>query len=348
MLVVMKMGASSEEIEDVVRQIESRGLKANPIPGSQRTAIGITGNLGVVEAGLFESLGGVLEVIQVSHPYKLVSREFKSADTVVEVGDVKIGGSDLVVIAGPCSVESYEQTQRIAQAVKTAGAHMLRGGAYKPRTSPYSFQGLGLEGLKILRRVGEETGLPVVTEALDIDVLDLVCEYADMIQIGARNMQNYTLLRRVGRSGKPVLLKRGMNATVTELLLAAEYIMDEGNSEIVLCERGIRTFADHTRNTLDVSAIPAVQKISHLPILADPSHAAGNRETVPPLSRAAIAVGADGLMIEVHDRPEEALSDSNQALRPQQFTELMDEMRRLAGTVDRRLSSPVGQSPLKP
>jgi len=341
MLVVMRMGASGEEIEDVVRQIESRGLKANPIPGTQRTAIGITGNLGVVEPGLFESLTGVLEVIQVSHPYKLVSREFKSDDTVVRVGDLGIGGTDLVVIAGPCSVESLEQTQRIARAVKAGGAQMLRGGAYKPRTSPYSFQGLGLEGLQILRQVSDETGLPVVTEALDIDVLDQVCEYADMIQIGARNMQNYTLLRRVGRSGKPVLLKRGMNATVTELLLAAEYIMDEGNSEIVLCERGIRTFADHTRNTLDVSAIPAVQKISHLPIIADPSHAAGNREKVPPLSRAAVAVGADGLMIEVHDHPEEALSDGSQALHPQQFSELMGEMRRLAATVDRRIPDPV-------
>ena len=346
MLVVMKMGASGGEIEDVVRQIESRGLKANPIPGTQRTAIGITGNIGVVEAGLFESLAGVLEVIQVSHPYKLVSREFKSEDTIVKVGDVEIGGTDLVVIAGPCSVESFEQTQRIARAVKAGGAQLLRGGAYKPRTSPYSFQGLGLEGLKILRQVGEEMGMPTVTEALDIDVLDSVCEFADMVQIGARNMQNYTLLRRVGRSGKPVLLKRGMNATVTELLLAAEYIMDEGNSEIVLCERGIRTFADHTRNTLDVSAIPAVQKISHLPIIADPSHAAGKREKVPPLSRAAIAVGADGLMIEVHDHPEEALSDANQALHPDQFRDLMQEVQRLAGTVDRSLPTPVSQRPL--
>lgn len=346
MLVVMKMGASGDEIEDVVRQIESRGLKANPIPGSQRTAIGITGNIGVVEPALFESLAGVLEVIQVSHPYKLVSREFKGEDTVVRVGEVAIGGPDLVVIAGPCSVESLEQTRRIAQAVKAAGAVMLRGGAYKPRTSPYSFQGLGLEGLQILRQVGDETGLPVVTEALDIDVLDQICEYADMIQIGARNMQNYTLLRRVGQANKPVLLKRGMNATVTELLLAAEYIMDEGNAEIVLCERGIRTFADHTRNTLDISAIPAVQRISHLPIIADPSHAAGNREKVAPLSRAAIAVGADGLMIEVHDHPEDALSDGNQALFPRQFEELMHEARRLAGTVDRQMAEPVNSGSL--
>lgn len=348
MLVVMKMGATGEQIEGVVRQIESRGLKANPIPGTQRTAIGITGNLGVVEPGLFESLQGVLEVIQVSHPYKLVSREFKGTDTIVRVGDVEFGGTRLAVVAGPCSVESLEQTRRIAQAVKRSGADVLRGGAYKPRTSPYSFQGLGLDGLKILRQVGEETGLPVVTEALDIDVLDHVCEYADMIQIGARNMQNYTLLRRVGRSGKPVLLKRGMNATVTELLLAAEYIIDAGNPDIVLCERGIRTFADHTRNTLDVSAIPAVKKISHLPIIADPSHAAGSREKVPPLARAAIAVGADGVMVEVHDHPEEAQSDANQALLPEQFNDLMDEMRRLAGTVDRELSAPVSEPSPQP
>lgn len=346
MLVVMKMGASRKEIEGVVQKIESHGLKANPIPGTQRTAIGITGNIGVVEPALFEPLSGVLEVIQVSHPYKLVSREFKEADTIVRVGDVEVGGPDLVMMAGPCSVESFEQTQRIGRAVKEAGAHMLRGGAYKPRTSPYSFQGLGLEGLEILQRVGKEVGLPVVTEALDIDVLDQVCEYADMVQIGARNMQNYTLLRRVGQSGKPVLLKRGMNATVTELLLAAEYIMDQGNSEIVLCERGIRTFADHARNTLDVAAIPAVKRISHLPIIADPSHAAGKREKVLPLSRAAVAVGADGLMVEVHDHPEQALSDGNQALEPDAFVELMKEIRQLASAVNRRMTAAVGRQPL--
>ena len=343
MLVVMKMDASREDIAGVVEQIESRGLKANPIPGAQRTAIGITGNIGVVEPALFESLEGVLEVIQVSHPYKLVSREFRPEDSVVDVGDVQIGGSDLTVIAGPCSVESYEQTAAIATAVKAAGAHILRGGAYKPRTSPYSFQGLGTEGLEILARVGEETGLPVVTEALDIDVLDAVTEYADMVQVGARNMQNYTLLKRVGRSGRPVLLKRGMQATVTEMLLAAEYILDQGNPNVVLCERGIRTFADHTRNTFDISAIPAVQKISHLPIIADPSHAAGQRDKILPLARAAVAVGAHGLMIEVHHQPERAMSDGNQALLPDQFDRLMDEVRVIAEAVDRAGASPVGQ-----
>lgn len=339
----MKMGASATQIDGVVEQIESRGLKANPIPGAQRTAIGITGNIGVVEPALFESLPGVLEVIQVSHPYKLVSREFHQGDSVVDVGGVKFGNGEVVVIAGPCSVESYEQTARIARAVKAAGARMLRGGAFKPRTSPYSFQGLGLEGLEILAKVGRETDLPVVTEALDIDVLDQVAEYADMIQIGARNMQNYSLLKRAGRSGRPVLLKRGMQATVTEMLLAAEYIFDQGNADVVLCERGIRTFADHTRNTFDISAIPAVQRISHLPIIADPSHAAGKRTKILPLSRAAVAVGADGLMIEVHDKPEEALSDGNQAILPHEFEQLMAEVRDIATVMNRHVASAVEQ-----
>jgi 3-deoxy-7-phosphoheptulonate synthase len=337
MLIVMKMDARPEQIDGVVLKIEAHGLKAHPIAGAQRTAIGITGNIGVVDRGLFESLPGVLEVIRVSHPYKLVSREFKPADTVVEVGGVAIGGPGLAIIAGPCSVESFDQTLRIARKVQAAGAHLLRGGAYKPRTSPYSFQGLGEEGLKILARVREETGMPIVTEATDIDVLDRVAEIADVVQVGARNMQNYTLLKRVGRCGKPVLLKRGMTATVTELLLSAEYILDEGNPRVILCERGIRTFADHSRNTLDLSAVPHVKRISHLPIIADPSHASGERGKVDPLSRAAVAVGADGLMIEVHDRPEEALSDGNQALLPEEFEALMEALRQLAPVVDRSL-----------
>ncbi len=346
MLVVMRMNASPDEIEGVVSRVQSHGLKASPIAGAQRTAVGITGNTGVVEPGLFESLPGVLEVIQVSHPYKLVSREFRAENTVLEIGGVEIGGRDLLVIAGPCSVESYEQTLRIAKLIKAAGGHLLRGGAFKPRTSPYSFQGLGLEALKILARVREATGLPVVTEALDIDVLDEVAEYADIVQIGARNMQNYTLLRRAGQCGRPILLKRGMNATVTELLLAAEYILDQGNEQVILCERGIRTFTDHTRNTLDVAAIPAVKRISHLPIIADPSHAAGQRDKVLPLARASVAVGADGLMVEVHDRPGEALSDSNQALLPDQFAELMEEIRLLAPVLDRQLPSQASHRPL--
>jgi len=337
MLIVMEMNATPEQVEGVVRRVEAKGLKAHPIPGAQRTAIGITGNLGEIERGIFENLPGVIEVIRVSHPFKLVSHEFKPTETVVRVSGVDIGGRNLVVMAGPCSVESYEQTLRIARHVKAAGAHILRGGAYKPRTSPYSFQGLGLEGLKILSRVRHETGLPVVSEATDIDVLDAVAEHADIVQIGARNMQNYTLLRRAGTCGRPVLLKRGMTATVTELLLAAEYILDQGNPDVILCERGIRTFADHTRNTLDVAAIPEVKRISHLPIIADPSHASGKRNKVLPLSRAAVAVGADGLMVEVHDQPEKALSDGNQAILPEEFATLMEEVRLLASVLARNL-----------
>lgn len=340
MLIVMQMGAGAEQVEGVVRKIESLGLKAHPIPGVQRTAIGITGNLGEVDPVLFGSLRGVLEVIRVSHPYKLVSREFRPDDSLVRVGDQTIGGRNVVVMAGPCSVESYEQTLRIALRVKAAGGHILRGGAYKPRTSPYAFHGLGLEGLKILARVREEVGLPVVTEAIDIDVLPAVAEYADMVQIGARNMQNYSLLRRAGRCGKPILLKRGMSSTVDELLLAAEYILDQGNPDVVLCERGIRTFADHTRNTLDLSAITAVQRISHLPIIADPSHASGKRKMVLPLARASVAVGAHGLMVEVHDEPEKALSDGSQAILPQEFDQLMEEVRALAPVVGRTVDQP--------
>jgi 3-deoxy-7-phosphoheptulonate synthase len=339
MLIVMKVDAAPEQVDGVVQKIEAHGLKAHPIAGAQRTAIGITGNIGVVDRALFASMPGVLEVIRVSHPYKLVSREFQPQDSVVEIGGVKVGGPDFVVIAGPCSVESYEQTLRIAQRVKAAGAHLLRGGAYKPRTSPYSFQGLGEEGLRILARVRTETGLPVVTEATDIDVLDRVVEYADAVQIGARNMQNYTLLKRVGRCPRPVLLKRGMTATVTEMLLAAEYILDQGNRNVVLCERGIRTFTDHSRNTLDISAVPEVKRISHLPMITDPSHAAGERAKVLPLARASVAVGADGLMIEVHDHPEEALSDGDQALLPEEFERLMTAVRLLAPLVERSVPS---------
>jgi 3-deoxy-7-phosphoheptulonate synthase len=339
MLIVMKMDAAPAQVEGVVQKIEAHGLKAHPIPGAQRTAIGITGNIGVLDRALFASMPGVLEVIRVSHPYKLVSREFRPQDTVVEIGGVRIGGPDFVVIAGPCSVESYEQTLRIAQRVKAAGAHLLRGGAYKPRTSPYSFQGLGEEGLRILARVRTETGLPVVTEATDIDVLDRVVEYADAVQVGARNMQNYTLLKRVGRCARPVLLKRGMTATVTEMMLAAEYILDQGNRNVVLCERGIRTFTDHSRNTLDLSAVPEVKRISHLPMITDPSHAAGERAKVLPLARASVAVGADGLMVEVHDRPEEALSDGDQALLPEEFERLMTAVRLLAPLVERNVPS---------
>ncbi len=338
MLIVMKKGASEQEIDQVVKTIQKLGLVAHPIPGEQRTAIGITGNKGSLEPNILESLPGVLEAIPVSKPFKQVSREWREGDTVVDVGGVRFGGRELAVIAGPCAVETYEQTLAVARAVKARGAHVLRGGAFKPRTSPYSFQGLGEEGLRILARVREEVGIPVVTEALDTEGVGLVEQYADMIQIGARNMQNFSLLKRAGRSRLPVLLKRGMSATIDELLLAAEYVVSEGNPNVVLCERGVRTFADHTRNTLDLSAIPAVKRLSHLPIIADPSHGTGKREKVMPMARAAVAAGSDGLIIEVHHAPETALSDGYQALLPDMFGELMEQIRRLAPVVDRSLA----------
>ncbi len=335
MLIVMDVAASAEDVRRVVETVRSLGLDAHPIPGAQRTAIGITGNRGAVEPAAFENLPGVAEVIPVSAPYKLVSREAKRENTVVSVGGVPVGGQRLVVVAGPCAIESEEQAVETGRLVREAGASLYRGGAYKPRTSPYSFQGLGEKGLKILSLVKKETGLPTVTEVLDTETADLVAEHADCLQVGARNMQNFSLLRRLGRIGKPVLLKRGMSATIEELLLSAEYLLSEGNYEVILCERGVRTFADHTRNTLDLSAVPYVQRISHLPILVDPSHGTGKRQKVTPLSRAAVAVGADGLLIEVHPHPERALSDGPQALLPEMFTELMNQVRQLAPLLGR-------------
>jgi 3-deoxy-7-phosphoheptulonate synthase len=335
MLIVMDSAASAEDIRRVVDTVEGLGLKAHAIPGAQRTAIGITGNRGTVDPGAFENLPGVTEVIPVSAPYKLVSRESKRENTVVSVGGVPIGGERIAVVAGPCAVESEEQALEIGRRVREAGATLYRGGAFKPRTSPYSFQGLGEKGLEILALVRSETGLPIITEVLDTETVDLVAEYADCLQVGARNMQNFSLLKRLGRLRKPVLLKRGMSATIEELLLSAEYLLAEGNYEVILCERGVRTFANHTRNTLDLSAIPYVQRISHLPILVDPSHGTGKRAKVLPLSRAAIAAGADGLLIEVHHEPEHALSDGPQAILPDMFRELMGEMTRLAPVVGR-------------
>ncbi|MFH1176496.1 MAG: 3-deoxy-7-phosphoheptulonate synthase [Acidobacteriota bacterium] len=326
MLVVMAIGATREQVERVTAHIEALGLKAHPIPGAQRVAIGVTGNRGALEPALFESLPGVLEVIPVSHPYKLVSRETKPEDSVISVGGVPVGGGNFAVIAGPCSVESPEQTLTIATAVRAAGAQLLRGGAFKPRTSPYSFQGLGKPGLEILREVGKETRMPVVSEALDEESLELVAEHCDMIQIGARNMQNFSLLRTCGRAGKPVLLKRGLAATIEELLMAAEYVLSEGNYQVVLCERGIRTFAEHTRNTVDLAAVVAVQRLSHLPIIVDPSHGTGKRHKVIPMARAAAAVGADGLMIEVHHDPARALSDAAQAVMPDELAQLLHQL----------------------
>ena len=335
MLIVMDSTATSDDVRRVVEAVQNAGLQAHPIPGAQRTAIGITGNRGSVESAAFENLPGVAEVIAVTAPYKLVSREAKREDTVVSIGGVPVGGPRVAVVAGPCAVESETQALSIAHAVKASGATLYRGGAFKPRTSPYSFQGLGEAGLKVLAKVREETGLPIVTEVVDTDSAELVAEYADCLQIGARNMQNFALLKKVGRLRKPVLLKRGMSATIEEFLLSAEYLLAEGNYEVVLCERGVRTFANHTRNTLDLSVIPYVKRISHLPILVDPSHGTGKRLKVLPMSRAAIAAGSDGLLIEVHDRPEAALSDGPQALLPEMFTQLMNEVRLLAPVVGR-------------
>ncbi|MCA1580111.1 MAG: 3-deoxy-7-phosphoheptulonate synthase [Acidobacteria bacterium] len=335
MLIVMDAAASAEDVRRVVETVQGLGLDAHPIPGAQRTAIGITGNRGTIEAGAFENLPGVAEVIPVSAPYKLVSREAKREDTVVSIRGVPVGGKHLAIVAGPCAVESETQALEIGHLVKAAGANLYRGGAFKPRTSPYSFQGLGVAGLKILAKVREETGLPIVTEVLDTETAETVAEYADCLQIGARNMQNFSLLRKLGQMRKPVLLKRGMSATIEELLLSAEYLLSEGNYEVVLCERGVRTFADHTRNTLDLAAIPYVRRISHLPILVDPSHGTGKRQKVLPLSRAAVACGADGLLIEVHAHPESALSDGPQALLPDMFTELVRQVRLLAPVVGR-------------
>ena len=344
MLVVMEAGARPEQVEAVVRHIEKMGLRAHPIPGAHRTAIGVTGPQGVADPTIVETFPGVHEVIRVSHPYKLVSREAKPDDTVVSVGGVDVGGNGIVVVGGPCAVESLDQTRTIAEGIKRGGGQLLRGGAYKPRTSPYSFQGLGEEGLEILARVRDEFDLPVVTEAIDEASLKLVDAYADCIQIGARNMQNFSLLKAAGRARKPVLLKRGMAATLEELLLSAEYIMAEGNYNVMLCERGVRTFADHTRNTLDLSVIPAIKRISHLPILADPSHGTGKRNKVAPMSRAAIAAGADGLIIEVHHKPEEALSDGPQSITPDVFAEIVRQADAIAQVVGRSLQPALAAS----
>lgn len=327
MLIVMKPDATDGEVAEVVSVIEELGFKAHPMPGATRTAIGITGNQGAVDASHFETMPGVAEAIRVSKPYKLISLDLRPEKTVVRIGDATIGGEELAIIAGPCAIESRAQAFAVAEAVRRSGARFFRGGAFKPRTSPYAFQGLGEEGLKIMADIREVYGLKIVTEALDEASVDLVEKYGDMIQIGARNMQNFSLLRRAGRSHLPVLLKRGLAATLDEWLLAAEYVMAEGNYNIVLCERGVRTFAQHTRNTLDLAAIPAVRRLSHLPVIVDPSHGTGKNYMVTPLARAGVAVGADGLIVEVHDQPERALSDGAQALTIEQYDQLIDEVR---------------------
>jgi 3-deoxy-7-phosphoheptulonate synthase len=342
MLVVMQSHATEGQVRAVCQRIESLGLKAHPIPGAARTAIGITGNDGAIDLGVLESLPGVIECIPVSKPYKLVSRDAKEEDTILRIptprGDVLVGGGNVAMVAGPCAVESEAQCMAIAEQVAKAGCRLFRGGAYKPRTSPYSFQGLGEPGLKILVKVREMHGFGIITEAIDNESLDLVEQYADVIQIGARNMQNFSLLKRAGRAKKPVLLKRGMAATLDEFLMAAEYILSEGNYNVMLCERGVRTFSDFSRNTLDLAVVPAVKRRSHLPIMVDPSHGTGKRHKVLPLSLAAVAVGADGLLVEVHHEPEKALSDGVQSIVPEEFAQLSLEVRQIAHVLHRHVN----------
>ncbi len=335
MLIVMHHSATDEQVQAVTDAVETMGLRAEPIPGSLRTAIGVLGNQGYVDDTTIRELPGVREVIHVSKPYKLVSRDFHPESSIVEAGGVKFGdGHPPVIIAGPCSVESEEQMLDAARLVKKHGAQMLRGGAFKPRTGPHSFQGLGVEGLKFLRQAGDAAGLPVITEVMRIGQIETICRYADVLQIGARNMQNFDLLKEVGKTGHPILLKRGMSATIEEFLSAAEYILSEGNPRVILCERGIRTFEKATRNTLDLSVVPLIREMSHLPIVVDPSHATGRRSLVGPMAKAAIVVGAHGLMIEVHPNPDKALCDGAQSLNGEDFSALVVELTRLQSLLE--------------
>ena len=341
MLIVMRHGATADEVQKVISVVEEMGYQAAPMPGAQRTAVGLVGNDGRVDASRLEGLPGVQEIIHVSKPYKQVSREWRPESTIVRLaGGVTVGGTEVVAMAGPCSVETERQIVESARLVKEAGAVVLRGGAWKPRSSPYSFQGLGRPGLKLLAKAREETGLLICTEAMDPDGVGWVSEMADIVQIGARNMQNFSLLKVAGRCGKPILLKRGISATIVELLLSAEYLLAEGNHDVILCERGVRSFDTMTRNLFDLTAIPVVHKLSHLPIIADPSHGTGLRDKVIPMARAAVAAGADGIMVEVHPNPEEALSDGAQTLYPDQFTQLMREVRIIAEAIGRRVAEP--------
>jgi len=346
MLVVMQAHATPDQVRAICERIETLGFRAHTIEGTQHFAIAVTGDLRGIETCGLDEMPGVQDIVRISKPFKLVSRESKPENTVVRFAnsDVTIGGEEFAIIAGPCSVESRDQAMAVAEKVAAAGAKMFRGGAYKPRTSPYAFQGMGVEGLKILAQVRERFGMLIVTEAVDNEALEAIEDYADMIQIGARNMQNFSLLKRAGRSPLPVLLKRGLSATLEELLMSAEYIMSEGNRNVVLCERGVRTFADHSRNTLDLSVIPAAHKLSHLPIISDPSHGTGKRDRVTPLALASAAVGADGLIIEVHNEPDHALSDGAQSLYPEQFVNMVSQLRGILPVVHRTLST----EPAKP
>ncbi len=337
MIVIMKVNASKEAVDKVQQEIEKLTYTAHLVEGATRTVIGVLGTKPLRGKQHLLALPEVSEVLEISTPYKLASREWQPKDTIVEVGSARIGGDQVSVIAGPCSIESYDQMKEVGDAVKLAGGHLLRGGAFKPRTSPYSFQGLGVEGLQIIQKVSKEVGLPSVVEVTDTETLAVTAEYTDMLQIGTRNMQNFTLIKEAARTGKPILLKRGMSATVNETVLAAEYILNEGNPQVVLCERGIRTFVDHTRNTLDVSAIPAFHRLSHLPVIVDPSHAAGKRHKVLPLALAGVAAGAQGVMIEVHPNPEVALSDGPQQLVPEDFKDLVERVRIVSKAVGKDL-----------
>jgi 3-deoxy-7-phosphoheptulonate synthase len=340
MIVVMKVGSGDKEIAGVVKRIESAGLKAHVSQGVERTIIGVVGQIFPELEDMLEMLSGVDEVIRVSKPYKLSSREFHPLDTTVKVGGITIGGKEIVVMAGPCAVESEQQLLETAKAVKAAGATILRGGAFKPSTSPYHFRGLGEPGLELLAQVKKEVGLPVITEVMSSSEVELVARYADILQIGARNMQNFNLLEEVGKTGKPVMLKRGLSATVQEWLLAAEYILAQGNEQLMLCERGIRTFETYTRNTMDISVIPIIEKVSHLPIIADPSHGTGKWYLVIPMALAAVAAGADGIMVEVHPNPDLALKDGAQSLTFANFHQLMSQLKSVAEAVGRRPASP--------
>jgi 3-deoxy-7-phosphoheptulonate synthase len=344
MMIIMRADASQEEVAQVISRVESHGLRVHLSKGEERVIIGAIGDGRAVQRDQFALLAGVDRVVPISRPYKLTSREFSPANTIFPLDGVSVGGNGIVIIAGPCSVESRTQTLEIALAVKEAGAHAIRGGAYKPRTSPYAFQGLGEAGLEILAEVREITGLPVVTEAMSVEQVPLVTKYADVIQLGARNMQNFSLLHAAGESQHPVLLKRGMSATVEELLMAAEYILSHGNRRVILCERGIRTYETSTRNTTDINAIPVIKSLSHLPVMLDPSHSTGNWEYVTAIARAGVAAGADGLIIEVHNHPEEALSDGGQSLKPERFAELVKQTRAIAQAIGRDIAVPVHET----
>lgn len=341
MLIVMKPDAAQSDIDHVLEVIGALGLRGHTLPGENRTAIGITGNKGSLDPAHFENLAGVADAIRVTKPYKLISKDLRPEKSIVKVGSAYIGGPELAIIAGPCAVESADQVFKVAEEVAKSGAKFFRGGAFKPRTSPYAFQGMGEDGLKILAEVRDRYSLNIVTEAMDERGIDLVEKYGDCIQIGARNMQNFSLLKYAGQMKKPILLKRGLSATLDEFLLAAEYIMAEGNYNVILCERGIRTFATHARNTLDLSIVPAIQRVTHLPVIVDPSHGTGHNYMVNPLARAGVAVGADGLIIEVHPRPEEALCDGAQALTPKQYVDLVEQVQKIYDLVNENAFSAV-------